>query len=295
MSLDMQASIINIYSNESLNNRNLKEAHGQSFLITIDDEKILFDTGGNSDVLLHNMNELGISPNDITKILLSHGHSDHTLGLPGLLDSINPLNPIPVYGHPSLTEKKVLKLAFVKKDIGFPKLSEDQKRKIDLKLTREPIELANGLTSTGEILTRPNRDGSEPNALHLSDDNFEVDPVLDDQSVVLNTKEGLVLLTGCCHAGLLNTLEHVKKMNDKPFKAIIGGTHMVRFTTEEVIQVGDILEKDFGLPDLYLNHCTDHLPIPLVKKTPVTKILKNKFGEQKVNRCVVGTELKFEI
>ena len=119
--------------------------------------------------------------------------------------------------------------------------------------------------------------------------------MLDDQSLVLDTTEGLVLITGCCHAGLLNTMEHVQKMINKPFKAIIGGTHMVRFSKEEVEQVADVLEKEYGLPDLYLNHCTDNLPIPLIKKTPVTKILKKRFGENKVKTCSVGTEFIFEI
>ncbi|WP_455141247.1 hypothetical protein [Candidatus Hodarchaeum mangrovi] len=64
----MQATIINIYSNESPDNSNLRGAHVQSFWISIDNEKILFDTGGNLDVLLHNMNELEIFPNDVNKI-----------------------------------------------------------------------------------------------------------------------------------------------------------------------------------------------------------------------------------
>lgn len=291
----MQVEITNVYANETLDNDNLKGDHGQSFYISIGDENILFDTGAKSEILLHNMNELGINPNDINKIFLSHGHYDHTLGLPGLLDAIDPTDPVPVYGHPSLTEKKLIKIALIKKNIGYPKLSEVQQRKIDLQLIREPVDLATGLTSTGEILARPHRDGREPNALHQFGENLEVDPVLDDQSLVLDSKEGLVLITGCCHAGLLNTLSHVEKMNDKPFKAIIGGTHMVRFSTSEVKQTADILEKEYGLPDLYLNHCTDHLPIPFVKKTPVTKILKERFGEEKVHTCYVGTELTFEI
>jgi len=295
MSLEMQAKITNVYANEAPVNKNLKGNHGQAFYITIGDEKILYDTGRKPKILLRNMNELGILPKDIDKIFLSHGHVDHTWGLPGLLDSINPDNPIPVFGHPSITEKKVTKIVFIKMNLGFPKLSEKQQKKIDLQFIREPIELAKGLTSTGEISIRPYRDGREPMAFHKSGGSFEVDPVLDDQSVVLDTKEGLVLITGCCHAGLLNTLEHVKKMKNKPFKAIIGGTHMVRFSKEEVEHVADVLEREYGPPDLYLNHCTDNFPIPLIKKTPVTKILKRRFGEEKVNTCFVGTELSFEV
>jgi 7,8-dihydropterin-6-yl-methyl-4-(beta-D-ribofuranosyl)aminobenzene 5'-phosphate synthase len=295
MRLIMKATLTNVYTNESPENRNLKGAHGQAFYISIGSENILFDTGGSSEVLLHNMNELGLEPQSITKIFLSHGHYDHTYGLPGLLDSIDPVNPIPVFGHPSITEEKVFKMAIIKKNIGFPNLSEEQQNKIEYHLTRDPVILAEGLTSTGEISNRPYRDGSEPNAYHEVGKTLEVDPVFDDQSVVLDTEEGLVLIAGCCHAGLLNTLEHVEKMRKKSFKAIIGGTHMVRYSKKEVEEVADILEGKYNLPDLYLNHCTDNFPLPLVRKTPVTKILKQKFGRAKVKTCAVGTELVFEV
>ena len=296
--IKMKVEVINIYSNEGFTDKNLKGDHGQSFYIKIGNKVILIDTGTNAKILLQNMQELGLSPDTIEKIFLTHGHYDHTRGLPGLLDTINPTNPIPVIGHPGIIEKKVGKLAFIKKDIGFPELTEEQKNKIDLQLIEEPIELIPGLTSTGEIKTRPHRDGREKSALHVVNDEFVIDPVLDDQSVVIDTQEGLVLITGCCHAGLLNTLEHVKRMKDKPIKVIIGGTHMVRFSQEEVSQVADVLEQEYGLPDLYLNHCTDYLPKPLslvVKKTQATKLLRERFGDEKVKACPVGTKLTFEM
>jgi 7,8-dihydropterin-6-yl-methyl-4-(beta-D-ribofuranosyl)aminobenzene 5'-phosphate synthase len=293
--MNMEIKVTNVYTNECPDEKNLKGAHGQAFYITVDDKNILFDTGGDSEVLLHNMNELGLSPKAITKIFFSHGHYDHTHGLPGLLDSLNPAKPIPVFGHPAIIEKKMFKMDLIKRNIGFPDLSEDQQNKINLHLSNESIELAKGLTSTGEILHRPHQDGREPNAYHEVGGNLEVDPVFDDQSIVIDTEEGVVLITGCCHAGLLNTLEHVKKMKNKKIKAIIGGTHMVRFSKEEVDQVANVLEKDYGIPDLYLNHCTDNFPLPLENKTPVTEILKQKFGTVKVQTCTVGTEFIYEI
>jgi 7,8-dihydropterin-6-yl-methyl-4-(beta-D-ribofuranosyl)aminobenzene 5'-phosphate synthase len=295
MNLDMQAKITNVYTNESLDNKNLKGDHGQAFYITIGDKNILFDTGTKSDILLHNMKILGISPSNVDQLFFSHGHYDHTGGLPGFLGAVNPVNPLPVFGHPSMMEKKIIKIGFIKRNIGFPELSEEQQQKIDLRLSRESIELTTGFTSTGEINNRPYRDGREPNAFHESNGKFEVDPVLDDQSLVLDTTKGLVLITGCCHAGLLNTLKHVEEMKNKPFRAIIGGTHMVRFSENEVHHVANLLEQEYGFPDLYLNHCTDNLPIPLIKKTPVTKILKRRFGEEKVKTCHVGTEFLYEI
>ena len=294
----MKVEITNIYSNEGSASKNLKGDHGQSFYVKIGNEVVLIDTGTNAEILLKNMYELGLSPDTINIIFLTHGHYDHTLGLPGLLDAVKPIKPIPVIGHPGIMEMKLAKIAFIKKDIGFPKLNEEQKQKIDLKLTNKSIELVQGLTTTGEISTRPYRDGSEKSALHYKDNEFVADPVIDDQSVVLDTKEGLVLITGCCHAGLLNTLEHVKRMKNKPIRTIIGGTHMVRFSKQEVSEVADILEQQYESPNLYLNHCTDKLPKPLsfvVKKTKATEILRERFGDEKVKVCPVGTKLTFEI
>ena len=157
----MKVEIINVYSNEGSIDKNLKGDHGQSFYIKIDNKTILIDTGTSAKILLQNMQKLGLSPDTIDKIFLTHGHYDHTRGLPGLLDAINPTSPIPVIGHLGIMEKKVGKLAFIKKDLGFPDLTEEQKKKIDLQLTKEPIELIRGLTTTGEISNRPHRDGRE--------------------------------------------------------------------------------------------------------------------------------------
>jgi 7,8-dihydropterin-6-yl-methyl-4-(beta-D-ribofuranosyl)aminobenzene 5'-phosphate synthase len=294
----MEIKITNIYTNEQSESKRLKNDHGQAFIVTIADDNILIDTGTHGSILLHNMKELGISPNSITKILLTHGHYDHCGGLPKLLDAVHLERPIPVYAHPNITEKKIFKLERIKKDIGFPQLSKDQKNKIDLKLTNKPVEFFKRITSTGEISNRPHRDGKEPNAMHkIEDGSLEADPVLDDQSLVINTKEGVVVLTGCCHAGLLNTLKQIKKKHDNPIKAVIGGTHMVRFRKEEVDQVADILEKEYETPNLYLNHCTDNLPkiLSFIPQTKATKILQNRLGEEKVKLCPVGTELTFEM
>ena len=83
----MEVEIINIYSNEGIKEKKLVGDHGQSFWIKIDGKNILIDTGAKAKILLDNMKQLGLSPDTIDKIFLTHGHYDHTLGLPGLLDA----------------------------------------------------------------------------------------------------------------------------------------------------------------------------------------------------------------
>ena len=127
MEVNMQAKILNLFSNIATNNKNLKGGHGQSFLITIDGKNILYDTGLDGHTLLNNMETLSISPNDITKLVLSHGHTDHTGGLPDLLDERNEKNVLPLIAHPSFREKKIYKVLYLfNKFLACPPLTSSQ-------------------------------------------------------------------------------------------------------------------------------------------------------------------------
>lgn len=291
----MKAEILNLYSNEKEQNSRLKSDHGQSFLISIGDEKILFDAGQQSAILLHNMAELKVEPNTITKLVLSHGHFDHTRGLPGFLDKRTIDTPLPLIAHTAVREEKVMKMAFLKKPLGFPCLTRTQEDKLFFQLNDKPQPIAPSLYTTGEITERPEKDGIEQMSLHREDGQWRVDPMLDDISLVLHTREGAVIIAGCAHSGILNICYYVKQSTGKQIKAVIGGTHMVRYTAEEVANVADQLRSVYGYPDLYLNHCTDYLPVPFIKKTKAIHILKNQYGLDKVKHCRVGTTIRFTV
>jgi 7,8-dihydropterin-6-yl-methyl-4-(beta-D-ribofuranosyl)aminobenzene 5'-phosphate synthase len=105
----MQVEILNLFSNITIDHPKLIGGHGQSFLITFGNEKILYDIGLNSKILLNNMETLSISPDEITKLVVSHGHTDHTGGLPGFLDIRSANQPLPLIAHPVFREKKYIK------------------------------------------------------------------------------------------------------------------------------------------------------------------------------------------
>lgn len=289
----MQVEILNLYSNEIFPGSDLLPDHGQSFLIKAENHQILVDVGGKGKILLHNMKSLGVDPNDITQLIITHGHYDHTAALPEFLDARK--LPIPTIAHPGIREPKRAKVLFIKKDIGFPDLTVAQEHKLDITYTAEPISILPYLKTTGEITKRSQRDGTEPSAQHEVEGEFIPDPVQDDVSLLLDTKEGQVVITGCAHAGILNILEYAKTASDKPIKAIIGGTHMVRYSEEEVLATGHIIIEKFDNPDLYINHCTDKLPSKLLKMTPARKILRKEFGKDRIQDCNVGTLLKYDI
>ncbi|MGV9197445.1 MAG: MBL fold metallo-hydrolase [Promethearchaeia archaeon] len=291
----MDAEILNLFSNVAMPRSDLSGSHGQSFLIQIGEENILFDTGGSGDVLLENMEKLKVEPNEITKLVISHGHYDHTKGLPAFLDARNPNGPLEAYAHPNIQEEKVAKIFFFKKDIGFPDLTPQQEKKIKFNYRRKPVTITKGLRTTGEIRDRPYRDGREPRALHKEEGKYIVDPVYDDISLILQAADGQVIITGCAHAGILNVCKHAKQTSDKPIKAIIGGTHMARYSKEEVLETAEIFINEFDNPTLYLNHCTDQLPYKIMKSTPAIDILQTQYGKEKIKPCFVGTKITYKL
>lgn len=292
----MHAKVINLYSNQTGDNQKLKSDHGQSFLIEIEQELVLYDTGLCSKILLHNMREQSISPDSVTKLVISHGHLDHTGGLPGFIENRNSNHSIPLFAHPAFQEHKIYKvLGLFKKSLSCPSLTANQKRRIKFRLSSKPQKVATSLKTSGEIMNRKEMHKLEANAKHIENDKYAVDPVADDLSLILSAKKGAVIIAGCSHAGILNICEHVKQTSNQKIHAIIGGTHMVRYTEADVKHVATSLLEKYDNPDLYLNHCTDYFPDPFVRKTKATSILKRELSLNKVKDCFVGSELKFEL
>jgi 7,8-dihydropterin-6-yl-methyl-4-(beta-D-ribofuranosyl)aminobenzene 5'-phosphate synthase len=242
------------------------------------------------------MESLFISPDDVTKLVLSHGHTDHTGGLPGFLDARSSDKPLSLKAHPDFQEVKTYKiLNLFNKSIACPQLSNAQKVKLEMNLNTGPAQVAPNVRTTGTITDRREKDGLEPNAKHLENGKYTHDPVNDDLSLVLSTTEGEVIITGCAHSGILNICNHVKKSTQNKILAIIGGTHMVRYSENDIHHVAEKLKKEYDNPDLYLNHCTDYFPDPFVRKTKASDILRKELGAEKVKNCFVGSVIKFEM
>lgn len=291
----LEVEIVNLYSNVAEPSSELIGDHGQSFLIKSGNEKILLDVGSKGKILLHNMDKLDISPNDISLLILSHGHYDHTGGLPLFLDARTTSESLPVIAHPDVLLQRRIRIAFISKNSGFPKLTEEQQSKIKFEYLKTARKINAFIRTSGEITDRPYRQGTEPRMQSKVAGKFDIDLVADDLSVILDSKEGQVIIMGCAHAGILNICKHAKDTSTKPIKAILGGTHMVRYEEEEVLLTAEKLINDFDNPDLYLNHCTDKLPLKLMKTTKTIDILRAKYGPDKIKNCYVGTKLKFTI
>ena len=260
--------------------------HGLAFLIETEGGRVLFDTGQSGTVLLHNLELLGIEPKTINTLAISHAHYDHTGGLPALLDrgSVGDLRPtgIPLYAHPDLLRQRFSRREGALKSVGLPLTEEELSQRLTLRLNAEPTEILPGVWTTGEITDRPEPEGRSVHHLIRGPGGWEPDPYRDDMALVLETDEGLVVLCGCCHAGLLNTLAHVRRTFGTGITALIGGTHLLHADEAHLRRVIEVL-RELGAPRLHLNHCTG---------LQAYVALAQAFGER-VSPCPAGTQLSF--
>jgi 7,8-dihydropterin-6-yl-methyl-4-(beta-D-ribofuranosyl)aminobenzene 5'-phosphate synthase len=215
--------------------------------------QILYDANQASEPLLQNIQTLGISLDRLNSIFLSHGHFDHTGGLAGMLEAID--RPIPVVGHPSIFRpcfeiqpQGLWPIGL----IGYSRADLEQ-RKALFTLTRDPLNLASGVVTTGEI-PRIN-DFELPGEMYTIQDGAVVqDDLKDDASLILNLPDGLVILAGCCHAGIVNTIAHAKAITGiSKIHAVIGGLHLVDASEDRLQKTVEALE---GVEYVFAGHCT---------------------------------------
>lgn len=270
-----------ITENTALRGSALWGEHGLSFYIETGQGRVLFDTGQTSAVLLHNMALLGIAPSEVDAVVLSHAHNDHTGGLPAILQQQPGL---PVYANADLGRPRYSVKDGRHHHIGMPLSIEALARFADLRLSADPQEVLPGLWTTGEIVDRSEPEGRSPTHVTPDGDGWQPDPYQDDLSMVLETNEGLVLILGCCHAGLLNTLAQVKDRFGKEPIVIVGGTHLASADDEQLAHIVDVLRDMSGLRRIYPSHCSG-------ERSYVA--LAAAFGDS-IQPCPAGTVLSFD-
>ena len=229
--------------------------HGLSFWIESADGVVLFDTGQTAEALINNLKRLELPVERIGAVVLSHAHYDHTGGLAALLGQRPGL---PVHAHPDLFQPRYSHRQSGYLSIGLEMSQAELLRQSDLKLTREPVELLPGLWTSGEITERPEAMGTSANlVVRGPGGDWIPDPHKDDQSLVILSDDGsMTLVCGCCHAGILNTLAHVKRVFAREVSVTIGGIHLKSADKKEIAHVIHVLNTTSRDTKFYLNHCT---------------------------------------
>ena len=229
--------------------------HGFALFLDRPEAKILFDPGPAGIATLNNAPRLGINLRAADGMVLSHGHMDHTGALPGVLRVM--AKRVPVYAHPDVFTDRYAKLGERMIYVGLPfKREALVGMGAAFDLSTEFREIAPGMYLSGEIARHRTFETGDAELFVKQDGEFRRDPLKDDQSLAVETAEGLALILGCCHAGLINTIEHFQaRLPGKPIHTVIGGTHLEFAPAEQLRETIAVL-KGLGLKRLGLSHCT---------------------------------------
>ena len=181
--------------------------HGFSLFLSRPEARILFDAGPAGLATLNNAPRLGVDLKAADLMVLSHGHMDHTGGLAGVLRAIG--KRIPVYAHPDVFTDRYAKLGERIIYSGLPfKREALEGMGAAFDLSTEFRQIAPGVYLSGEIARRRAFETGDVDLFVKQNGEFRKDPLRDDQSIAVETAEGLALILGCCHAGLINTIDH---------------------------------------------------------------------------------------
>ena len=227
---------------------------GLSILVETKDIKILVDTGASSTVP-HNVRPLGVDMSSIQKVVLSHGHFDHTGGLKGVL--LQAGRKIEVIAHPDVFGNKHTRVGQTERYIGIPyKRKELEDAGAAFTLSKEPVWLTKDIVTTGEIPMATEYEKIEPNFVIKDGAKFVPDTFSDDRALIIKTESGLVVILGCAHRGMINTLRHAQQLTGvETIHTVIGGTHLLHSSDERVYLTAAALQE-MGVQHVGASHCT---------------------------------------
>ena len=226
---DLRLTIV-VENSASLGDTPVWAQHGLSIFLETklgsESMKLLMDTGASSEVMLHNADALNLDLCNLDLICLSHGHYDHTGGLMGILQRLN--GRICVLAHPDIFAPK-LKARPILKFIGPPFTRPEAEAAGAIMLeARGPVAIAPGVMTTGEVPRSESFENVE-GFWTVENGQYCQDKIPDDQALAANIKgKGLVVITGCAHAGIINTIKHAQKITGvEELYAVIGGFHLM--------------------------------------------------------------------
>lgn len=231
-----------------------------SYYIEDNDNKILFDTGY-SNVFIENAKKMNIDLDEINKIVISHGHNDHTRGLMYLT---NENRNIELISHPNTFNHKEID----KEDIGSPLSIKELEKIYKLNLTKEPIKISENITYLGEIPQTNDFEIREQIGYCKINNKIIDDYNVDDSAIVYKSNKGLFIITGCSHSGICNIIEYAKKVcNCNKIYGVIGGFHLFEINERLEKTINYLKENDIEL--IYPCHC-----VSLKSKIEMSKKLK---------------------
>jgi len=235
--------------------------HGFSAWVELEGETLLLDTGAGQGVV-HNALAMGKDLAEIEKIMISHGHYDHTGGLNMVLGQARGAE---VYGHPDIFKNRVAIIGRgdnrIVRSIGLPFGREYlEGQGAEFVLSEGVQEVAPGARLTGEVPRVTDFEVNDPMLFEGQGGTYAPDPFLDDQSLVLESPLGLIIVFGCAHAGMINTIRQAQAITGQDqVYALLGGTHL-GFHTPERLEASIQALKEIDPAVVAVSHCTGMKP-----------------------------------
>ncbi|HEU97878.1 MAG TPA: MBL fold metallo-hydrolase [Fervidicoccus fontis] len=258
--------------------------HGASYYVEVysggSTKRILVDSGWNGDALLFNMKALNLDPRSIDAIVITHGHWDHTGGLVKVLEG-SAGKTIPIIMHPY-----AMKTAFISEPslrpvgiVSFGDLGELKKLGGYPILSKDPVKIAPGVATTGEIERKNDFERVEENYIFVDEDGkLRHDDILDDIALVIKFKDGVGVITGCGHSGIVNILEKaISLSNSERVKFVLGGFHLSEASEERISRTIKSLSS-LNIENIYAGHCTGMRAICEMRRAFGTKFKQIHVG-----------------
>jgi 7,8-dihydropterin-6-yl-methyl-4-(beta-D-ribofuranosyl)aminobenzene 5'-phosphate synthase len=259
--------------------------HGFSMLIRVFNEgksnSILFDTGSSPNGILENAKRMGLDLSEVECIVLSHGHYDHFGGLLSAVKAVNRVN-LPIIGHENMFKLRGTKRpnGEVRKHTKFPK--EAQLSPAQIVQTKQPSLIAGGMVCiTGEIPRKTDYEKGFAQHMVFVNSSWQPDPwIIDDRALAISIKgKGLLVLSGCAHAGIINTVSYAQQITGiKHVYAVMGGFHLAGKEFESRIEQ-TVEELQRINPKLIApSHCTGWRAMCAIAKTLPEAFVWNSVG-----------------
>ena len=260
----------------------LKAEHGLSFWVETEEGNLLWDTG-QTVLLVNNAQKLGIPLQSTTHIALSHGHYDHT---GGLLQVLIMAPHAHVYGHPDLFVQRFIKnrnAVYSVEPVSSPMEKDIVKERCEsLILSRDPVEILPGISTTGEIPRKTDFEDTGGD-FFLDIACTKRDPIIDDQALYIESSQGLIVIPGCAHSGIVNTLNYISELTRQgKIFAVLGGMHLLRASKERLEATADAFAR-YNVQVIGPCHCTGLKAITYIRSR-----FQDRFVE-----CSTGSRFTF--
>ncbi len=243
--------------------------HGLSVLVETDEANVLLDTGLSISVA-NNVETLGVNLKNVDKIVISHGHHDHTGGLRDVLRKMR--KKVEVIGHPDIMASKYAKReGFPAGYIGIP----FDRRELEslgavFVLSPGPVRISENIITAGEVPMNTEYETIDQFLKEMKEGELVPDQLLDDRALFIKTDKGLVVILGCAHRGIINTLHHAQELTgEQRIEMVIGGCHLMN-SSEERVWLTIAALKELEVKKIGVSHCTS---------LPAAAMMAHEFGE----------------